>query len=337
LQFLDQAVDALGLNVRSSSEGFKLWAGSTRGTELAGQKTRDIFWAVSEASTAMQLSGDDSKGVLLALSQMMSKGKVSAEELRGQMGEIIPGAFGLAAKSIGVSEAQLDKMLQKGELMSSEFLPKFAAELHKTFGGAAVTQSQSATANFNRMGTEIHRLKRTIGEELLPTATALITGVLIPSVSWIGQNIEVIGFLTVAIGSSVLAFKTYNVVMGISKVVTMAWTGQLWAMNAALWANPVGLVVAGIVGLAAAVIYAWNKFAGFRGFLFGMWEVMKDTGSLIYNTMVAPMLGFGKILMGVMTFDTGLIERGLKQSAEALDKSIFGKGIDLGKSYKKGC
>ena len=55
---------------------------------------------------------------------MISKGKVQAEELRGQLGERLPSAFQLAAKAMGMTTAQLDKFMADGKLTAEDLLPK---------------------------------------------------------------------------------------------------------------------------------------------------------------------------------------------------------------------
>jgi phage tail tape-measure protein len=67
--------------MESSIQGFQTLTGSLKGTALEGQATRDIFEAVGIAASVMNLSAEQSEGAFLALSQMASKGKVSAEEL----------------------------------------------------------------------------------------------------------------------------------------------------------------------------------------------------------------------------------------------------------------
>lgn len=69
---------------------------------------------------------------------MLGKGKVTAEELRQQLGDRLPGAFGLMAKAVGVGVEELDKMMANGELLSGEVLPKFGKELRRAAneGGA---------------------------------------------------------------------------------------------------------------------------------------------------------------------------------------------------------
>jgi tape measure domain-containing protein len=64
---------------------------------------------------------------------MASKGKVSAEELRGQLGERIPGALGIAARAMGMTQAQFNEMLDSGKIMAEDFLPKFSKRIKKHF------------------------------------------------------------------------------------------------------------------------------------------------------------------------------------------------------------
>lgn len=121
----------LGLEFVSTAEGAKTFFAAAKGTDLAPQMDK-IFEAVSGAGARLRLSGDQIQGVFLALGQMISKGKVQAEELRGQLGERLPGAFQIAARAMGMTTAELDKFMADGKLVTDDFLPKFAAELSRT-------------------------------------------------------------------------------------------------------------------------------------------------------------------------------------------------------------
>ena len=128
----------------------------TAASNLAGIKLTEsnkIFEAAVKASTALGKSNEDTQGILLAFSQIVSKGTVQAEELRGQIGERIPGAFNLAAKAMGVTTLQLNKMLQQGQVISADFLPKFAIELDKAFGATAEAKVNSLSASLGRFTT----------------------------------------------------------------------------------------------------------------------------------------------------------------------------------------
>ena len=85
---------------------------------------------------------------------MISKGKVQAEELRGQLGERLPGAFQLAAKAMGMTTAQLDKFMADGKLTAEDLLPKLAKVMREDFGAAAEAASQGLQGAINRLSTE---------------------------------------------------------------------------------------------------------------------------------------------------------------------------------------
>ena len=104
-------------------------AASTANVNMATQ--RDVFESLTRAATFFHMSGDRTQQMMVAIEQMFSKGKVTSEELRRQLGNNLPGAFGLMAEAMGVSNAELDKMMKNGEVLASVALPKFAKELNK--------------------------------------------------------------------------------------------------------------------------------------------------------------------------------------------------------------
>lgn len=165
-----------GLVNQASLEGVKTLTGGLMGMNMPLAEQMKIFEGVSTGVAAMGLSAEQSSGAFLALGQMASKGTVSAEELRGQLGERIPGAFGIAARAMNVTEAQLNKMLQKGEVVASDFLPRFASEMQKTFGADALKNANGPQAIQNRFVNAIHELKVTLGEGLMPIITPFIAG-----------------------------------------------------------------------------------------------------------------------------------------------------------------
>jgi tape measure domain-containing protein len=173
-QYVTGFSDQMGLSASETALAYARFAVSARGTALEGAKARDVFEAVAGASTALSLSADDTAGVLLALSQMISKGKVQAEELRGQLGERLPGAFQLAARAMGVTTSELDDMLKKGEVMAEDLLPKLATELDKTFGDQAVRAASGFTAEVNRLANAWERLKRAAGNSDSAKSLSLI-------------------------------------------------------------------------------------------------------------------------------------------------------------------
>lgn len=120
-----------GLEINALTGNYAKFTAAASISGMSMQKQRKIFESLSRAATAFGMSADDSNGVFLALSQMMSKGKISSEELRSQMGERLPIALQAMAKAAGTSVAGLDKLMKEGKLLSAKVLPKFADALNE--------------------------------------------------------------------------------------------------------------------------------------------------------------------------------------------------------------
>ena len=115
----------------------------------------------------LQLSADDTQGVFTALEQIVSKGAVSAEELRGQLGERLPGAFQIAARSLGVTTQTLDEMLRKGEVLAEDLLPRLADELRESVAEGLPDATESAAADFERLENAVLNLNAAIADGFL--------------------------------------------------------------------------------------------------------------------------------------------------------------------------
>jgi lambda family phage tail tape measure protein len=144
-KFVSDEAQRLGISLSDAQEAYLKLAAAARGTSLEGEGARKVFSAVAGAAATLGLSSAETSGALLAISQMMSKGSVQAEELRGQLGERIPGAFQIAARAMGVSTSELSEMLDRGQLLTEDFLPKFAEQLAKEIPGSAETMGSALT------------------------------------------------------------------------------------------------------------------------------------------------------------------------------------------------
>lgn len=217
----------LGLDLRTTADDYSNLTAASIGTALEGKATRDIFEGIATASTALNLSADQTSGALKAIEQMMSKGNVQAEELRGQLGERLPGAFNLAAEAMGVSTGQLNKMLDKGEVLASDLLPRLADVLKNKFGPAAESAALAPQAQFNRLSTAVFRFNETIGEHGATQAVANLSGVMAELFATneelaksIGESL-VNGMEYAIVGASMLAkgFEGISLAMDASRVV----------------------------------------------------------------------------------------------------------------------
>jgi tape measure domain-containing protein len=173
MDFLREIADELGINLEQTASAYTKFSAAAKGSVLQGQSARDIFTSVSKAARVLNLSASDTGGVFKALEQIMSKGKVQAEELRGQLGERLPGAFNLAAKAMGVTTAELDKLLKDGKVAAEDLLPGLAKELDRVYGSAVASASSSAAANIERFNNALFESKVAVSEGLLPAISLL--------------------------------------------------------------------------------------------------------------------------------------------------------------------
>jgi tape measure domain-containing protein len=113
----------------------------------------------------------DVDSALTATAQVFSKGKVSAEELRQQIGERLPGAFTLFAKSMDMTPQQLDKALEGGKVSLKDFMV-FAKDLFDRYGETAKVIADSPAAAGDRLKIALSNLSKSVGQLLQPIGAA---------------------------------------------------------------------------------------------------------------------------------------------------------------------
>jgi len=107
------------------------------------------------------------KAAMTATAQVFSKGKVSAEELRQQLGERLPGAFTIFAQSMDKTPAELDKALEGGKVTLDDFM-KFSEVLFSKYGKNAEILAAGPEAAGDRLKTSMSNLKDNVGQILQP-------------------------------------------------------------------------------------------------------------------------------------------------------------------------
>lgn len=159
---------ALGTDVTQALGGYTQLAAAANETSLEGAATEQLQTALETASAAYALDADSQKRLYLASSQVISKGSVSSEEIRQQIGEVLPGAYQIAARSMGMTGAQFGKQLELGNVQSASFIPKFSQQLQAELSVAAASGADSTQASINRMNSAITELQATVGAGILP-------------------------------------------------------------------------------------------------------------------------------------------------------------------------
>lgn len=150
-RFLLDITDKYGTELVTTTNRWIKFLAAAKQSGLSLKDTEGIFRSVTKASSVLGLKTDELTGVYLALEQMLSKGKVTTEELRRQLGERLPGAMGIMAAALGVTIPKLDEMLKKGEVLSADALPKFAEALEIAYDIKHVETIDTLIAAQNRL------------------------------------------------------------------------------------------------------------------------------------------------------------------------------------------
>ncbi len=137
MKFIKTTANQLGLETLQLAASYQSLAASTKGTVLEGKATRDVFEAVSRAMSTLGKSSQETDRALTAISQIASKGTASMEELRGQLGEALPGAMKAAADGAGITTEQLVEMVSSGSVLAKDILPALTKGLNDLYGKAA--------------------------------------------------------------------------------------------------------------------------------------------------------------------------------------------------------
>jgi tape measure domain-containing protein len=170
LKFISQSSGQFLTSLGDATRNYTKLQASVRGAGKGTEETQSVFKGLSAAIIATGGNTESLNAAFTAATQVFSKGKVSAEELRGQIGERLPGAFTIFAQAVGKTPQQLDKALQDGEVSLDDFV-KFSEELFKRYGEASKAIGESPFAASIRFELAMKNMQLAAGQALLPIAT----------------------------------------------------------------------------------------------------------------------------------------------------------------------
>ncbi|ENC8241429.1 tape measure protein [Escherichia coli] len=129
--------------------------------DMNTDQKESLFSNVIGTSRLMGLNTEEINGILKAFEQMASKGKIQAEELRGQLGDRMAGAFQLFARSLGMTTEELDAAMKNGKVLSKDVLPKVSAEM-----GNMIAKAGGWEKIINSTQTQLGRLSNSWNNNL---------------------------------------------------------------------------------------------------------------------------------------------------------------------------
>jgi len=266
--WLKKITNDYGAELVNTTERYIKFRAAAIQSNLSAKDTQEIFGTMTKAAGVLGLKTDELRGIYLALEQMLSKGKVTTEELRRQLGERLPGAMGIMADALGVTIPKLDEMLKKGEVLSAETLPKFAKQVEIAFGLESIKRVDTLAAATSRLKNSWTILvsEFTNGNKISKKLSAAI--------NFMAENLgDLISFAYKSIKAFVI-YKSlmlgYSAVLQVLKARTAALIAietirtkglklaviEMWKLNVATAANPIGALVAVLIA-AVAILYSF--------------------------------------------------------------------------------
>ena len=182
-QFILDIVDRYNVPLQSARDGFTKLYASMAPAGFKGDEIRALFTGVSQAAATFGMSADKVDRVNYAFAQMASKGQVMSEELKGQLGDVLPGAMGIFAKAAGFEGAdaiqKFGKALEDGAYKGKpmrDLLKNVTIELKKEFGPGA----EGAARTYQGVMTRMANSTKLLYESFEPVAINFLNSIVVP-------------------------------------------------------------------------------------------------------------------------------------------------------------
>ena len=163
--YIMKTADKYGVRLQSLANNYAKLAISAREANVPQETMRKLFEGTSIGARVMHMSVSQVDLTFQALTQMMSKGIVSTEELRRQFAERLPGAIHATAKELGVTYDELDEFVRKGKALSDKFIPYLANALINSFGKGIGPAASALDAELNRIHNSFDKFFKQVYDE----------------------------------------------------------------------------------------------------------------------------------------------------------------------------
>ena len=164
-QFILDTVAKYNTPLQSARDGFTNLYASMAPAGFKGDEIRNIFTGISQGAATFGMSADKVDRVNYAFAQMASKGQVMSEELKGQLGDVLPGAVAIFAKAAGFTGpnamVEFTKAMEegryKGEAMK-QLLINVGIVMKDKFAKGAEGAAQNFQGQMNAMANATKKL-----------------------------------------------------------------------------------------------------------------------------------------------------------------------------------
>lgn len=241
---------------------------------------------------------DRTTGAMVDLARAMgTEPKAAAIQLGKALNDPIKGVGALSRVGVSFTEQQkktIKSLVDGGNVMGAQKI--ILKELEKQFGGSGEAFAKTAEGKTERIKNAFGNVTEGLVVGLLPTFTKLADAAT-KGLAWAEENPGKVKGFAIALAAVVGAVVAVNAVMAVSgavmatyrgivvaiSAVTKVWTGVQWLLNAAMTANPIGLIVLAIVALVAIFVIAWKKSETFRTIVTGAWNGIKTAAVAVFG------------------------------------------------------
>jgi tape measure domain-containing protein len=169
-RYLRAQAERLGAFLPDLTKNYSSFAIAARAANMDTKQMRFVFERVAEAGKVMQLDADDMNGIFKAIEQMVSKGQIQSEELKGQLGDRLPGALVFAAKKYEGGVKEFVKQLEKGNVEATKGVINLARGLDENFNKQLAGATTSIQSQENRFKNAIFDFQQVIAKSGLAEA-----------------------------------------------------------------------------------------------------------------------------------------------------------------------
>ena len=288
----------------------------TAPTDTAAEAIKSLGLQVLDAEGNMRPMNDifnDLNGTLSTMTQgeqtqVLNKifNKVdlkSVNALLANSGERFDELSGYIANCDGaaadMAETMNDNLQGKMTILGSS-LEGLGIQIYEKLEGPLKTAADTAieslgniaeSLNSGDLGGSIDKLAEAFGNMITKIAEGVETWLprIVEGLTWLLENSNTIATGIIAIGTAMLTLKVANAITAVVnafkawKLANEGVTAAQWLLNAAMSANPIGLVIAAVAGLVAGIIYLWNTNEGFRNACISAWNAIKEVAISVWG------------------------------------------------------
>jgi tape measure domain-containing protein len=328
----------------------------------AGVSAKDARTDVLNLANAIAATGggdDELQRMVVNLQQIKNTGEATAADIK-QFAFAGVNIYKVLADSTGQPIEKVKELGVSYDALTAA-LAKAAGE-GGIYANGLANMAQNTSVRISNLGDGIFQLGVTMFNDLKPAIDTVISGlaILVDAMSagwnWLVRNRDAVYAVSVGLGVVAGAYAIYRAsllagvaIQGIQTAVTYAQIAAMYtlgtaygtasiftklmaaaqyALNAAMTANPIGIVIVALGALTAGVVYAYNQFGTFRAVLWGVWGVIKAWAALVVDAFE----GVWKVIKGVFTLDGAMVIEGFKQSADVMVNA----GRKLAEGFKTG-